>query len=204
MHAKGVETLVQAVARARTPDLRLTIVGDGPDRPAVEALARRLGVSDRMRITGFVSHDRIPGILASADVLVLPSLYEELGTVLLEAMQVGLPAIGSRVGGIPEAIEHEVTGLLVPPGDAVPLAAAIDRVLCDRELAKRLGANARSRAGRYDVDAVAQQVHALYAQLVSARDEAPPSDPDPQSCRSTHAGVLPSAALRISSTRSAI
>jgi glycosyltransferase involved in cell wall biosynthesis len=108
----------------------------------------------------------VPAVLASADLLVLPSFYEELGTVLVEAMQAGVPVVASNVGGIPEAVEDGVTGLLVPPGDPVSLAAAIDAVLGDRALARRLGANARLRAPAYDLDHVGAQVHDLYRRLV--------------------------------------
>jgi glycosyltransferase involved in cell wall biosynthesis len=149
--AKGVATLVEAAARLRTPDVEVLLVGDGSERARVERAARRLGVADRVHVTGFVRHEQVPAVLASADVLVLPSLYEELGTVLIEAMQAGLPAVASRVGGIPELVQDHVTGLLVEPGDAPGFAAAIDTLLADRELAGRLGANAAARAPLYDV-----------------------------------------------------
>jgi glycosyltransferase involved in cell wall biosynthesis len=163
---KGVETLVEAAARMRTPGAQIVLVGDGRDRPRVERLARRLGIADRVHVTGFVAHERVPAVLASADLLVLPSFYEELGTVLVEAMQVGLPTVASRVGGIPEVVEDGVTGLLVAPEDPAALAAAMDAVLSDPALARRLGANAIRNAPEYDLERVAGQVHGLYQQLV--------------------------------------
>jgi glycogen(starch) synthase len=162
VRAKGIETLVAAVARVRAPGMQLLLVGDGPDRARIERLAARLGVADRIHITGFVAHEHVPAVLASADLLVLPSLYEELGTVLVEALQAGVPVVASRVGGIPEVVEHGVTGLLVEPREPGALAAAIDAVLGDDRLASRLGANALLRAPEYDLDHVATQVHALY------------------------------------------
>ena len=166
VRAKGVDALVEAAARIATRGAEFLLVGDGPDRRRVERLARRAGVAERVHVTGFVAHERVPSVLASADLLVLPSLYEELGTVLVEAMQVGLPTVASRVGGIPEVVEHGVTGLLVAPGDPAALAAAIDAILSQPDLARRLGENARRRAPKYDLQRVGAQVHALYHRLV--------------------------------------
>jgi len=163
--SKGVDTLVEAAARLRTPGVQVVLVGDGPARGSVEAAVRRRGLGDRVHITGFVPHHRTPAVLAAADLLVLPSVYEELGTVLVEALQVGLPAVASRVGGIPEVVEHEVSGLLVPPGDAAALAAAMDRVLGDPAVAARLAAGARERAADYDWELVADAVRALYDEV---------------------------------------
>jgi glycosyltransferase involved in cell wall biosynthesis len=167
-HQKGVETLVDAAARLRTPRARVVLVGDGPDRAKVERLVRRLGVEDRVHVTGFVPHDRIPAALAAADVVVLPSVYEELGTVLIEALHAGVPVVASRVGGIPDVVEHGVTGLLVAPGDAARLAAALDVVLGDPALAERLGANAARRAPEYDLEHVGAKIQALYERLAGA------------------------------------
>jgi glycogen(starch) synthase len=167
--AKGVATLVEAAARLATPGVQVVIVGDGPDRPRVERAARSLGVAERVHITGFVPHERVPAVLAAADLLVLPSFYEELGTVLIEALQAGLPCVATRVGGIPEAVDDGETGLLVAPGDPAALARAIDAVLGDGELAARLAAGARRRAPDYDWTSVVARVHELYEELVPAR-----------------------------------
>jgi glycogen(starch) synthase len=167
--SKGVDTLVAAAARLRTPGVQVVLVGDGPARAQVEAASRRLGVDGRVHITGFVPHHRTPAVLASADLLVLPSVYEELGTVLVEALQVGLPAVATDVGGIPEVVEHGRTGLLVKPGDPAALAAAIDAVVGDPEVARRMGAAARERAPEYDWERVADEVRALYDQVLAAR-----------------------------------
>jgi glycosyltransferase involved in cell wall biosynthesis len=167
VRSKGVETLVEAAARLRTPDVQVVLVGDGPDRARVERLARRLGVADRVRVTGFVPHDRVPAVLASTDLLVLPSSYEEIGAVLVEAMHAGLPAVASWVGGIPEIVEHGVTGLLVPPKDPRALAAAIDAVLSDAGFARRLAANAKRRAVDHDLDHFGARVHDLYQRLAT-------------------------------------
>jgi glycogen synthase len=165
--SKGVDTLVAAAARLRTPGAEVVLVGDGPARAQVEAQSRRLGVGRRVHVTGFVAHDRAPAVLASADLLVLPSVYEELGTVLVEALQVGLPAVATNVGGIPEVVEHGRTGLLVNPGDPAALAEAIDAVLGDPEMASRMAAAARERAEEYDWERVADEVRALYDEVAA-------------------------------------
>jgi glycogen(starch) synthase len=168
---KGPHTLVQAAARLQTPGVRVLLVGDGPERSAIERTVRRLGMADRVHVTGFIGHEQVPAVLRSADLLVLPSTYEELGTVLVEAQQVGLPVVASRVGGIPEVIDHGVNGLLVAPGDPAALADAIDAVLGDPELAARLGAAAARRAPLYDLERVEREVHALYERLADTWSE---------------------------------
>jgi glycogen(starch) synthase len=159
---KGIRTLVAAVGLIKDPSARVLLVGDGPKRKALEREAERLGVDDRLRFVGFIAHDRLPAVLAHADLLVLPSLYEELGTVLLEAMQAGLPIVASKTGGIPDVIEDGVNGLLVPPGDPEALARAIDRILSDRDLARRLSEGAHQRGKDYDWEVLAEQVLAVY------------------------------------------
>jgi glycosyltransferase involved in cell wall biosynthesis len=114
-------------------------------------------------LTGFVEHTAVPGVLASLDVLVLPSAYEEMGSVLTEAMASGLPVVASDVGGIPEVVRDGVTGLLVPPGDVGALAAALDRLAADPELRARLSAGARDRAADYAWPRLAGRVAAVYA-----------------------------------------
>src|SRR5215213_10792925 len=93
---KGVGTLVAAASLLKHPSAQVILVGDGPERKALKREAKRIGVGDRLRFEGFVAHERLPTILAHADLIVLPSLYEELGTVLLEAMQAGLPVVASK------------------------------------------------------------------------------------------------------------
>jgi glycogen(starch) synthase len=101
--------------------------------------------------------------------LVLPSLYEELGTVLLEAMWADLPVVASKTGGIPDVVSDGVNGLLVPPSDAEALARAIDRVLANTDLARRLGAAARELAKDYDWDTLADRVLEVYRRVCAGR-----------------------------------
>jgi 2-deoxystreptamine N-acetyl-D-glucosaminyltransferase/2-deoxystreptamine glucosyltransferase len=138
-------------------------VGDGPGRRAAEQQARPL--AGQVRFTGFAPHARIPAVLRHIDLLVLATRYEELPSVLIEAMAAGLPVIASRVGGIPALVDHDINGLLVPPGDAAALAAAISRVLAEPGTAARLAAAARHTAQQYTWPALARQVAAAYLQV---------------------------------------
>jgi glycosyltransferase involved in cell wall biosynthesis len=125
---KGIRELAEAAQ-----DLNLVVAGDGPLRPLFPD-AR-----------GFVPHEEVERLLSRAAVVVLPSHREGLPTALLEAMAHGRAVVATPVGGIPSLVEDGRTGLLVPPGDARALREAIDRVLADRELRKRLGKAARER-----------------------------------------------------------
>src|SRR5215208_2478136 len=165
---KGVGTLVAAAGLLKNPSAQVLLVGDGPERKALECEAKRIGVGDRLHFVGFVAHERVSAVLAHADLLVLPSLYEELGTVLLEAMQAGLPIVASKTGGIPDVIENGVNGLLVPPGDPEALAHAIDRLLVDRDLACRLSEGAQEQGKDYDWEVLAERVLAVYRGVTAA------------------------------------
>jgi glycogen(starch) synthase len=164
---KRPDLLLHAFARMAQP-AHLVVVGDGPDAARVRRLAARSPARDRIVRRGFVPHAQVPAVLASLDVLVLPSAYEELGSVLIEAMAAGLPVVATRVGGIPEVVADGETGLLVPPGDAPALAAAVDRLLADPALAKRLGASARSRAAAWSWPELAGRVAAIYDDCLRA------------------------------------
>jgi glycosyltransferase involved in cell wall biosynthesis len=161
---KQVDTLVRAAPLLRTPGVSVLVVGDGPDRAWLQELADPALV----RFTGFVPHDEVPAVLRHSDVFVLPSRYEELGSVLLEAMHCGVPIVASDTGGIPDVITDGVTGRLVPPGDPAAVASAVDALLADRAAAARLGAAAQEAAGAYDWDVLADQVLRVYSSVVAA------------------------------------
>ncbi len=162
---KSPGTLVRAFGRM-CGQASLLVVGDGPDRPLVERLAAASPAAGRITLAGFVEHARVPAVLASLDVLVLPSAYEEMGSVLTEAMAAGLPVVASDVGGIPEVVRHGVTGLLVPPGDVDALAAALDRLVAEPALRARLAAGARARSADYGWPALAARVAGVYDRVL--------------------------------------
>jgi glycosyltransferase involved in cell wall biosynthesis len=146
---KGVRHLIDAIAHVR--EAHLVVIGDGPERTALEAHARDLEIADRVEIRGRVSDEELRAAYAASDVLVLPSVLdargdtEGLGVVLLEAMSYGVPVVASDIGGITDIVEHEKSGLLVPPGDATQLARALERLMRDPALASRLGSAGRER-----------------------------------------------------------
>lgn len=168
----GIDRLIQALPLivARCPRARLVLVGDGEDRPKLEALARQLGVAGGIHFVGSVPPARVPDYLSLGDVFVRPSLSEGLGTAFLEALACGVPIVASRIGGITDFLEEGVTGLSCDPQDPASIATATLRLLEDEELRRRLGtAGRRLAAERYRWSAVADRVAALYDELLSAR-----------------------------------
>lgn len=169
---KGVDVLLRAFTTV--PGATLVLAGDGPDRGSLERMAHELGLRSRVRFLGFVPHDRVPALLRSADVLVMPSRYEELGTAMVEGMYAGLPVVASDTGGVPELVEHDGNGLLVPPGQPAPLADAVNRLLADRELAGRFGSRGRHLARSYQWEALAGKVLDVYRGVVAGSAAAGP------------------------------
>ena len=144
---KGAPLLLEAAARLapRHPGLRVTLVGDGPERPALERRAAALGLAAAVRFTGFLGEDGVAARLAEADMLVLPSFAEGVPVVLMEAMASALPVVASRIMGIPELVEDGRSGILVPPGDVDALEGALCRLADDPERAGAMGRAGRAR-----------------------------------------------------------
>jgi glycosyltransferase involved in cell wall biosynthesis len=140
---KDFVTLVRAVAELPEEPCELLIVGEGPDRPALEAEIERLGLDGRVRLLG--ERGDVPELLAGAEAFVLSSASEGMPISVLEAMAAGLPVVASRVGGVPELVADGETGLLVPPGRPESLAEALGRLIADPELRHRLGDAGRIR-----------------------------------------------------------
>lgn len=145
---KGLSFLLEAVARLRAelPDIRLTVVGDGPERAGAEALAHAAGIADRVLFTGYQSSAQVAEWLSRADVFVLPSLAEGVPIVLMEAMAAGVPVVATNVGGTSELVVDGENGFLVPPTATDALVSRIRQLLDDPGLRSRLG-----RAGRETV-----------------------------------------------------
>ncbi|MGQ9687979.1 MAG: glycosyltransferase [Desulfobaccales bacterium] len=143
---KDHDTLLAAFARVRGshPEAELWLVGNGPRRTALEQKARDLGLAPQVKFlppTPDIRH-----LYQQADIFVLSSVAEALPNVILEAMAAGLPVVATRVGGLPEAVTPEVTGLLVEPKDAVGLAEALTQLLDEPDTRRRLGRHGRERA----------------------------------------------------------
>jgi glycosyltransferase involved in cell wall biosynthesis len=162
---KGQPVLVEAVAALgrRGFDVEATLVGGGSMLPALRNRARELRVDEQIHFAGHVAHEAVHAHYAAADVFCLPSFGEGVPVVLMEAMAAGLPVVASRVGGIPELVEHGVCGFLVSPGRADLIAAALERLADDPELRQRMGDAGRSIvAGRFDPSASGRRLAELF------------------------------------------
>ncbi|MEG4629424.1 glycosyltransferase [Microcoleus sp. AR_TQ3_B6] len=172
----GIETLVRAVSLSAVPkaDLKLIIGGrwralesDGLERDRIGSIVEELGLSDITSFPGGLSGDILPAYYAAADVCVVPSHYEPLGLVALEAMASGTPVIASSVGALQYTVVPEETGLLAPPKNEAVFADAIDRLLGDSLWRQQLGHTARQRVETYfSWDRIASQLSQLYTQLL--------------------------------------
>lgn len=164
---KGHRVLIDAFrqAVASRPDLKLAIVGDGPLRPTLERQAADSQLESTIEFAGCLAD--VHPVLGRADMVVQPTLHREaLSLSLIEAAQHGLPAVASRIGGIPEVVSHGDTGLLVPPGDVEALAAAILTLAAEPRLRSRLGNAARREyERRFRAERMVAEIEALYASL---------------------------------------
>jgi glycosyltransferase involved in cell wall biosynthesis len=172
---KGHETLLEAMPAIlrRCPDARLVIAGRAavdPDRRHA-ALARQieaLGLTEAVRLVGF--RRDLPQLLAAADICVLPASAEACGRVLLEAMAMAKPVVGTASGGTPEIVKDGVTGILIPPADPAAMATALEALLLEPARARAMGAAGRDRAeAHFSIEAHTQKTMALYAEVLAAR-----------------------------------
>ena len=166
---KRVDVLLEAlaVAREQAPALRLAIVGDGELRGELEAHARELGLDEAVAFCGFRSD--LPRIAAACDLAVLSSDNEGTPVALIEAGAAARPAVSTDVGGVADIVRPE-TGLLVAPGDAAGLGAAMGRLATDRGLREHMGRAARAHVReRYRAERLVRDVDALYGELLAAR-----------------------------------
>ena len=164
IRSKGVYDLARAFARiaGRFPRLRLIYAGAG-EIEALRRLASRLNLEDRITCTDWLDGERKRAQLAGATLFVLPSHIEGMPMSLLEAMAWGLPTIATAVGGVPEVIDPDVNGVLVPPGDIEALAEAITRLLDEPRLRDRLGRAARETiAIRFPLGATVERLIGIY------------------------------------------
>jgi glycosyltransferase involved in cell wall biosynthesis len=164
---KGLDVLVAAAAllRERHPEVSFHVAGEGEERAALERQVRQAGLEGRFHLGG--SQSDVPGFLGGLDVAVQASRAEGMPNAVLEHMAAARPIVATAVGATPELIEDGRHGLLVPPGDAAALAAAVGRLLADRDLAGRLAGAARRRAEQcYGRAAMVRRFEAFYTRLV--------------------------------------
>jgi hypothetical protein len=165
---KGHDVLIRALGALgpRSPAPHLLIASDGPERERLGVLAASLGLSERVHILGHVAD--LPAVYCAADLFALASRRDAFGLVLAEAGHYGLPVVSTRVGGIPEVIVNEETGLLTPPDDPPAFTAAIARLLDDANLRARMGAAAMARADSMFSSAVmARRFEETYRRLAA-------------------------------------
>jgi glycosyltransferase involved in cell wall biosynthesis len=164
---KGHCDLIDAFRRiaATFPQAHLVLVGEGqPMAGQLQAQVEALGLAHRVHFTG--RRDDIGNVLTAFDVFALPTLREALGTVFIEAAAMGVPVIGTDVGGVPETMQAGVTGLLVPPGDPAALAGALESLLADPALRRRMGDAGRELIrgqGLFSAERTAGLVEQAYA-----------------------------------------
>ena len=169
---KGQDLMLRAMAGvlAQRPDAVLALVGDGPDLEACRALAADLGIAHATRFMGH--RDDVPDVLAAIDVAAVPSPCDEgFSFVALEALAAGRPVVAFRSGGVPEIVQHEVTGIIVAKDDVAGLAQGFTRLFGDDGLYRRMAANGRARAQDFAMGLHVSKLTAIYED-VAARHRA--------------------------------
>jgi L-malate glycosyltransferase len=165
---KRTEDVIRIFARVKKSiDARLVLVGDGPEYSRTRELVESLGLADSVRYVGVV--DEVAPLLKAADLLLLPSETESFGLVALEAMASGVPVVATDVGGLPEVVEHGVTGFLAPVGDVDAMADYCVRILADCAVARRFGTAARERARTFDFASIIPQYERVYESVLGTR-----------------------------------
>lgn len=137
------------LVRVRWPQARMTVAGSGPDLGQLQALAASLGIAAGVRFSGRIEHAQIPALYADADCALNPSRVDNMPNSVLEAFASGVPVVSTDAGGVPDVIAHDVSGLLVPVGDATAMAQSVLRILDDRALAARLVRAGLAEAQRF-------------------------------------------------------
>jgi glycosyltransferase involved in cell wall biosynthesis len=164
---KGVDALIRVVAKL--PETRLAVAGSGSQREELVRLAAELGVSGRVLFLGDVPHAEVAGCIQQGDAFALCSTYEGLPHVVLEAMAAGVPVIATDAGGTSEVVEAEVTGLLVPVGDAAALQAAVERLWADPGLGAGLSKRALARLGtEFSLEGMVSATEGTLREVVAA------------------------------------
>ncbi len=177
---KGHELVLRAIRNLATsfPQLRCRIIGEGPDRARLESLAVELGIAQRVRFEGKRSRSEVAAAMRACSLFVLPSRYEGLGCVYLEAMACGKPVIACRGQGIDEVIEHGKNGWLIPnwvnATELDDLAQGVSALLRSHELSERLGASARETIlNRLTLSHQAQELTRIYGEAIQSRASHP-------------------------------
>jgi glycosyltransferase involved in cell wall biosynthesis len=166
---KGCLLLLEAVAQLS--DVTLDVVGDGPSRAALRERAAALGIADRVVFHGYMDEAGVRQRLAETDVFVMTSFAEGVPVVLMEALAAGVPAVATRIAGIPELIEDGVTGFLVPPAEPTATAEMVRRLLDNPDLRNRIAAAGREKVVReFNLETECERLANIMTTVLSAGD----------------------------------
>jgi glycosyltransferase involved in cell wall biosynthesis len=166
---KGVEFLIQAMTLIRDvfPQVTLTIIGDGSYKSELLNLTKRLHLENRIRLVGWVDHSEIDAYYEKASIVIIPSVWpENFPTVCNEAMSVGRPVIGTRIGGIPEIIDDGINGYLVEPKNPEQIAEKVIKLFAESTLLITMGRNARKKAEQFSIEKYAKKIGKIYEEII--------------------------------------
>jgi glycogen(starch) synthase len=172
--SKGVDFLLRAVplVAKQVAGLSVTIAGDGEDRARLEKLSAKLGLGDIVQFRGWIQREEVVACYDEAEVVVVPSVWPEtLGTVALDAMAAGRPAVSTTSGGLPEVVIDGVTGRLVPRRDSQALADALLSILTSPETAERMSAASFKNASNWQLAKFIDRTEEIYEGLVSRAND---------------------------------
>lgn len=165
-HTIALEAFQQILQKL--PDARLLLAGEGPMRPDMERLAQTLGIADHVLFLGH--REDVPNLMAASDVLLLTSRSEGVPQAVTQALGLGIPVVATQVGGVPELVQHEKTGLLVPAEDSPAAAAALMRIAENHAWAQQLGEQGRQHIlAKFSLDAMLNQTEALFNRLLAEK-----------------------------------
>jgi glycosyltransferase involved in cell wall biosynthesis len=170
LHAmKGVDILIDAfsIIASRYPDAVLVIAGDGPDRAQLEDQVRSWGLAGRVKFLGMV--DNVPEVMAAFDIGVVPSRQESFGRVAIELMHMRVPVVSSGYDGLAELVQHEKTGLVTETNTPEHIAAAVERLINDKQVQKILVENAYVFSGQFGIDEYIKKLGQIYTELLEKR-----------------------------------
>lgn len=164
-----IDTALQVLRRVREtfPLATMTVCGSGPEQDRLVALAGTLGIGQAVVFSGRVENEQMAALYHLADVMLNPSLADNMPISVLEALASGVPVVTTRVGGVPHLVEHEKTALLVPPGDVDTMANAVIRVLEDRDLVSRMVTAGLTEIQQYTWPAVRERLQTVYADALA-------------------------------------
>lgn len=181
---KGLPILLESLVKIKAthPDVLLTVVGDGADRPQLEQMTARLGLTENVDFVGYQSQAKVREYMQETDVFMLPSFAEGVPVSLMEALAAGVPVVTTQIAGVSELVENGVSGYLVPPGNAALLAERITQLLADPQLRSEFGAAGRQKiAQEFDINQEAAWLCQIMTAALQGKVEAIRPATQPQS-----------------------